>query len=284
MSETLNMQPYFVETAWLAEHLNDANLRILDLRYYWDKPGVEAYNAGHIPGALYMQWDIELSDPAHPVRYMVLPAEKLEHLMGRLGIDNSMTVVAYDDEGGHYPSRLWWTLNYYGWDNVRILHGGIPKWIAENRLLATDVPQIEPKTFKVGPVRSEWRKTASEVLDHLNDPETLILDVRRPTEYTGEEVRAARGGHIPGAKNLLWLDNLNRETWTFKDAQTLQERFTNAGVTPDHKIVTYCHGGVRACHAAIALKMLGYSNVTVYDGSWEEWGNDPALPIRQGVE
>lgn len=283
MSETLNMQPYFVETDWLAEHLDDPQLRIIDMRYYWDRPGVEAYNAGHIPGAVYLEWDVELSDPEHPVKFMVISPEKLEHLMGRLSVDNSMTIVAYDDEGGHFPSRLWWTLNYYGWDNIRILHGGLPKWKTENRPLTTEIPQIEPKTFKAGAIRSEWRVTADEVLAHLTDPETVILDVRRRSEYSGEEIRAARGGHIPGATNLLWLDNLNRESWTFKDGQQLRQRFEQADVTPDKKIITYCQGGVRACHAAITLKMLGYPNVTVYDGSWEEWGNDPTLPIQQGT-
>ncbi|HEX2911796.1 MAG TPA: sulfurtransferase [Chloroflexia bacterium] len=279
---SLNTTPYLVETDWLAAHLNDPQVRIIDMRYYWNRPGSEAYLEGHIPGAVYLQWDTELSDQENPVKFMVLPPEKLAAIMSRLGVDNSMTVVAYDDEGGHYSSRLWWTLNYYGFDNCRILHGGVQKWQRENRPWSTEVPLYEPKTFVTGSPRLEWRKTASDVLDHLNDPETALVDVRRPSEYTGEEVRAARGGRIPGAINLLWLENLDSEKWTFKDATILRQRFEEAGVTPDKKVVTYCHGGVRACHAAIALKMLGYPNVLVYDGSWEEWGNDPVLPIEQG--
>ena len=282
-TDTLNKAPYFVETEWLVQHLDDPQVRIIDMRYYWNRPGYEAYAADHIPGAVYLQWDIELSDANNPVRYMVLPPEKLADLLSRLGVDNSMTVVAYDDEGGHFSSRLWWTLLYYGFDQMRILHGGLPKWKSENRPLQTEIPAVEPKTFVVGePQHPEWRTTADQVLDHISDPETKIVDVRRPTEYRGEEVRAKRGGHIPGATNLNWLDNLDPETATFKDAATLRERFESAGVTPDKHIVTYCHGGVRACHAAIAFKMLGYPNVSVYDGSWEEWGNDPTLPIEQG--
>ena len=281
-NNSLNKAPYFVETDWLADHLDDPQVRILDMRYYWDRPGMEAYAADHIPGALYLQWDTELSDLQNPVKYMVLPAEKLTALLGRLGIDNSMTVVAYDDEGGHFSSRLWWTLTYYGFDGVRILHGGLPKWKSEERPLQTEIPHYEPKTFVVGTPRTEWRTTADDVLDRLNDRATALVDVRRSSEYGGEEVRAARGGHIPGAINLNWLDNLDHDSWTFKDAATLRQRFEAAGVTPDKHVVTYCHGGVRACHSAVVLKMLGYPDVTVYDGSWEEWGNDPTLPIEQG--
>ncbi len=278
---TLNKAPYFVETGWLADHLDDPQVRIIDMRFYFDRPGFEAYAVDHLPGALYLQWDTELSDPNHPVKYMLVPPEKLAALMGRLGIDNAMTIVAYDDEGGHFSSRLWWTLNYYGFDNVRILHGGIQKWKSENRPLQTEIPGYPPKTFKPGQPRLEWRTTADQVLDHLNDPHTALVDVRRSSEYRGEEVRAARGGHIPGAINLNWLENLDRESWTFKDAATLRQRFEAAGVTHDKHVVTYCQGGVRACHAALTLKMLGYPDVSVYDGSWEEWGNDPTLPLEK---
>ncbi len=278
----LDKEPYLVETDWLAEHLEDPQVRIIDLRYYWDRPGQEAYDAGHIPGAVYLQWDIDLCDLTAPIKFTVAPPEKVAAVLGRLGLDNAMRLVAYDDEGGHFSSRLWWTLQYYGFENVRILHGGVQKWKSENRPWTQAIPQVEPKNFIIGSPHSGMRWTATQVLDHLNDPHTVLVDVRRPTEYTGEEIRAARGGHIPGACNLLWLDNLDSDSWTFKEAGTLRKKFEAAGVTPDKQVVTYCQGGVRACHAALTLKMLGYPDVKVYSGSWEEWGNDPALPIEQG--
>lgn len=275
----MKLEDCLVETAWLAEHLDDPQVRIVDMRYYWDRPGQDAYVAGHIPGAVYMQWDVELSDPNSSVKYMVLPAPQLAAVMSRMGVDNDMTVVAYDDEGGHFSSRLWWTLNYYGFDKVRILHGGFQKWQAENRPISLDIPRYQPKTFKPGQVQAGWRVEADYILEHIADPKIALVDVRRPSEYSGEEIRAARGGHIPSAINLLWQENLDPQSLTFKSVTDLKERFEAAGLRPDQKIVAYCHGGVRACHAAIAFGLAGYPDVTVYDGSWEEWGNNPTLPI-----
>jgi thiosulfate/3-mercaptopyruvate sulfurtransferase len=204
--------------------------------------------------------------------------------MEAIGVGDDTLLVGYDDEGGHFVSRVWLVLRAYGKDRqVRILEGGLTKWLAEGRPLTTDAPPPRSASFTPGPADASHLATAQQVSQALQNPNTVVLDVRRRSEYTGEEVRARRGGRIPNVAHALWNENLdwngNRELLS---DQQIRARHEALGVTPDKRVITYCQGGVRAAHAALALSLAGYDNVQVYDGSWEEWGGRDDLPIETG--
>ncbi|HLG52023.1 MAG TPA: sulfurtransferase [Chloroflexota bacterium] len=269
------------ETDWLADHLNDPMIRVVDCRYYFDgRDGRTIYRQGHIPGAVYASYPADLSDPTATPPNLIPRPDQVAETMARLGIGNDTLVVGYDDEGGHFAARLWWILAYYGHEQVKILNGGILKWQAEGRPLAAGEVIPPRTTFVPGPPRHFMRIRADELRSALGHPDLCVLDVRRLSEYTGEEVRAARGGRIPGAISFFWQDNLNPD-WTFKPADQLRARHDAAGAISTRQIVTYCQGGVRAAHAAFVLHLIGRKNVRVYDGSWAEWGNRDDLPIER---
>lgn len=287
MADTWTRDQVLVSTEWLAEHLHDEGLRILDCRFYFDgRDPVEIYRRAHIPGAVHFNWTVELSDPNSSVDSMIAPAEQVGAAMGKFGIDNRTRIVAYDDEGGHFASRVWLVMARYGCeDQLRILDGGWTRWEAEGRPVSQDVPSIKPVKFSIdrSKERPELIATADDVLAAMKDGKTKILDVRRVTEFTGEEARAKRGGRIPGADYLFWQDNLN---WngdrSFRSDREIHQHNQETGITEQTPVITYCQGGVRASLSALALWMTGVKNVRVYDGSWAEWGNRDDLPIETG--
>ena len=273
----------FWSTEQTAAKLGDPSVRIVDCRFSFDADARQDYLAAHLPGAVHCNWSTDLSAPprasGHP-RWMLQAREEFAATMGRLGIGNDTMVVGYDAEGGHHAARLWLALRRYGHDGMAVMEGGIQKWIAEGRPLEKGDTKVQPARFVPQP-REGVIATKEGVLGAVRTGDPWLLDVRRDSEFTGQEKRAARGGHIPGAVNILWKDAL-RDDWTLKDADELEDFYTNAGFGPETSTVTYCQAGVRAAFTHLVLTALGHDDVRTYDGSWEEWGNDPDVPIIVG--
>lgn len=275
-----------VTTAWLAEHLTDSNLRIVDIRGHVEPASQPLphyfnhksdYDKSHIPGAAFVDWVREITDPDDPRHAQIAKPERYAAVMSRLGIGADTFVVAYDDASGMFAARLWWSLNYYGHTQVAVLDGGWDKWIAEGRPTTADVPQISPVNFAPQPNPTIYR-SSDQVLAALNS-QTKLVDVRTIGEFNGDASRASRKGHIPGAVNRPRTDLVNADG-TMLSPEVLRLKFAEVGVTSEtEEVVTYCNGGVSASYALLALHVAGITNSAVYDGSWKEWGNDPEKPI-----
>ena len=266
---------FLVGTDWLAAHLNDPGLRIIDPR------GAGRYGEGHIPGAVNLPV-ARLDDPAAPVRSTLLPAERFGTLAGNSGISNSDTIVIYDDGPGLMAGRTFWALEYYGHEKLAVLNGGIAAWMAEGRSLVTE-PAAPTAVVYQAVAHSERGATKEEVRARLERADTVILDVRSKDEYSGAVAQAFRGGHIPGAKSLEWSEALTPGNLPFfKPADDLKRQFEAAGVPAGREVITYCQGGIRAAHSYFVLRLLGFENVRNYSGSWGDWGNDPSVPVEQG--
>ena len=273
----------FASTAQVAERVRDPKVRIVDCRFTFDADAKKEYLAGHLPGAVHCDWSRDLSTPppasGHPM-YILLGPKEFAAQMGRMGIGDDTFVIGYDAEGGHHAARLWLGLRRYGHDRMAVMEGGIQKWQREGRRLEPGEVTVPRETFTPHP-REGVLASKDDVLGAVRTGDPWLLDVRRDSEFTGEERRAARGGHIPGAVNILWKDAL-KDDWTLKDPDDLEEMYTNAGFGPETSTITYCQAGVRAAFTNLVLTALGHDDVRTYDGSWEEWGNSPEVPIITG--
>jgi thiosulfate/3-mercaptopyruvate sulfurtransferase len=277
-----------VTTDWVAEHLNDSSIRIVE-----SDEDVLLYDIGHVPNAVKIDWHGDLQDP---LSRDFIDQDAFAALMSRFGIANDTTVVFYGDKNNWWAAYAYWFFAYMGHEHLKIMDGGRKKWEAEQRPLTRDVPTFTATRYKPNEMRPELRAFRDDVLEHIGYQRRKkvgegkpIVDVRSPGEYSGELLHmpdypqegALRGGHIPSAKNIPWGRAAN-DDGTFKSGDELREIYGSQGVTGDADIVTYCRIGERSAHTWFVLhELLGYDNVRNYDGSWTEWGNVVGLPIER---
>jgi thiosulfate/3-mercaptopyruvate sulfurtransferase len=272
-----------VETDWVAEHLNDDSIRIVEID---ENPAL--YAEAHIPGAVGFDWKKELQDQ---VKRDFLGPREFGELMGSRGISNDHTVVLYGDRNNWFAAYTYWYFLYYGHDKVRLMNGPREKWISEERETETGTPDYDPATFEAKPPDEAIRARREEVQAALAGG-TNLVDVRSPQEFSGELIAMAgyeqegaqRAGHIPGAISVPWAQAVN-EDGTFKSADELRELYTSKGVIEDGKpVIAYCRIGERSAHTWFVLhELLGIDDVENYDGSWTEWGNLVSVPIEKDV-
>jgi thiosulfate/3-mercaptopyruvate sulfurtransferase len=271
-----------VTTSWLAEHLNDPGLVVIE-----SDEDVLLYDTGHIPGAIKVDWHLDLNDQ---VTRDYVDGQGFADLCSRNGISRDSTVVFYGDNFNWWAAYALWVFKLFGHPDVRLLNGGRMKWLQEGRDLTTDVPKPEATDYPVveredAPIRA-FRE---DVLQHVNQGGKLV-DVRSPGEYSGELLHmpdypqegALRGGHIPGAASKPWKMAAN-DDGTFKDADALRAIYADElGLAPEDDVVVYCRIGERSSHTWFVLQnLLGYPTVRNYDGSWTEWGNLVKAPIER---
>lgn len=275
-----------VSTEWVLEHHQDANLRVLEV-----DEDVLLYSQGHVPGALKLDWHTELQ--RSDIRDFITE-EGFAALMAEKGVSNDTTVVLYGDKSNWWAAYAFWFFKYNGHDKVYLMNGGRQKWLAEERPLEQDMPEVAAGSYRVPYRDASIRAFAADVLQHIitvKDGRGAMVDVRSPEEYSGEKLHmpdypqegALRGGHIVGAQSVPWAQTV-LEDGTFKSADELQLLYSTKGITEDKAIIAYCRIAERSSHTWFVLKyLLGYPNVRNYDGSWTEWGNMVGVPIEQGA-
>ncbi len=275
-----------VSVAWLAEHLGQPWLRVVDASMYLPNAGRNAraeYDAQHIPGAVFCDiGDISDENAAWP--HTLLPADVFAQRIGALGVGSEHAIVVYDSSGQNFSApRLWWMLRTFGHARVAVLDGGLPKWIASGNPVSADAVSATPATFRAQPHPERWRDIA-QMRDNLTTHREQVADARSPGRFeaTEPEPRAGvRGGHIPGAVSVHYAKLVNSDG-TLRSAVELNEIMRDANLDLNKPIVASCGTGVTACAIMLALDVLGVEDKAVFDGSWTEWGSTPDVPVATG--
>jgi thiosulfate/3-mercaptopyruvate sulfurtransferase len=273
-----------VDTAWLAKHLNDPDLRVADATYFLPNQGKNAraeYETQHIPGAVFFDID-EIADTENPLPHMLPSPEKFASRMRKLGIGDGNRVVVYDAHGLMSATRAWWMLRVFGHKDVALLDGGLPKWLAEGRPVEDGPPMPRERHFTARFDHSQVRDK-TQILANINTGREQVLDARAKGRFTGREPElwpGRRSGHIPGSHNLPFTDLLDPTNKTLLPADLLSAKFREAGIDLKKPVVTSCGSGITATVLAFGLHLLGHRDVAVYDGSWAEWGLPGNTPVE----
>ncbi len=268
-----------VETAWVADHLGDPGIRLVEV-----DEDTSLYAQGHIAGAVSLDWWKDLEDP---VRRDIITGEAFAAKLSSRGIADETTVVLYGDKNNWFATYAYWLFHHNGHDRVRVMNGGRQKWIAEGRPLSSETPTPAAARHGVASTRPDIRALRDRVLASIGS--AAVIDVRSPREFAGEIIApegypqegAQRGGHVPGAANVPWGQAV-REDGTFKSAEELRALYGSRGITPDREVIAYCRIGERSSHTWFVLhELLGYPQVRNYDGSWTEYGSIVGAPIEK---
>ena len=270
-----------VSTDWVAEHLNDPAVRLIEVDV-----DTSAYDQGHIPGAVGFNWSTQLSDQ---IRRDIPPKDQWEKLLSEAGVWPDIKIVFYGDNNNWFAAFAYWIARMYGHEDVALMNGGRKKWQLENRPLTTDAPSVKATRYQAKDLDLTYRAYMKDVQEYVGaSGGKALVDVRSPAEFSGEIIAppglpetAQRCGHIPGAANIPWGQTVN-EDGTFKSPEQLRELYGSKGITADKDVVAYCRIGERSSHSWFVLsQLLGFEKVRNYDGSWTEWGSMIGVPIER---
>ena len=276
-----------VGTGWLAEHLEAPDVRIVDASYYLPHEGLDPrteFEAHHIPGAVFFDID-EIADTTSDLPHMIPPPEKFSARVRKLGLGDGVRIVIYDQRGIFSAPRVWWTFRLFGHEDVAVLDGGLPKWLAEGRPVE-DGPADPSERHFTARTNSFMVRDLDQMVKNLEKGREQVLDARSRARFEGSEAEPRPGlrpGHIPNSRCLPLTELLDPKTQTMLPAKELCRRFEAAGIDMHRPVVTTCGSGVTAAVLALGLSIAGHKDVAVYDGSWAEWGQPGDTPVATGL-